>query len=139
MCQHTVIVPVSVGVASNSAGAGIKNTKRAKTMASSMESRPGLLEMCPNRRKFAQAQWKFAQATVEIHMSYRKFAQIRWKSDQMWAGFLATQVGNPPALGRVPPFPPFLGGPLRETQMGQNPEIAELLDCLFEHTFLSPP
>ena len=110
MHQHTVIVPVSVDVASNSAGAGVKNTKRAKTTASPMESRPRLLEMFPNRRKFAQAHWKFAQATVEIHMSYRKFAQIRCQSDQMWAGFLATQVGNPPALGRVPPFPPVPGG-----------------------------
>ena len=84
-------------------------------MATSMESRPGLLERCPNRRKFAQAHWKFAQATVEIRTKSRKFAQIIWKSDQMWAGFLATPVGNPPALGRVPPFPPFLGGPLCPT------------------------
>ena len=82
MHQHTVIVPVSVGVASNSAGAGVKNTKRAKTMASSMESRPGLLEMCPNRRKFAQAHWKFDQAREAGQLP---LDQVIWKFDQVLA------------------------------------------------------
>ena len=87
MHQHTVIVPVSVGVASNSAGAGVKNTKRAKTMASSMESRPGLLEMCPNRREFAQAHWKFDQVT--------------WKFDQVLAEIRRDYLEICPDVGWV--------------------------------------